>query len=86
MSSYSFFNAPVPKPMDHDTLVKTIVVFFVSIFLTAILIACNYPLSADSPLLPLIFIVALPAIYCPWAFLGHLCGKLYQESEKRNRK
>lgn len=82
MSNYVCYPHSDCKPMGHDTFVHTIVTLIISTTITILLIAFNYPISVDSPLIILVFISGVTAFVCLWAIFGHLVSKLHEANRK----
>lgn len=82
MSNYVCYPHSDCKPMDHDTLTHTVSTLIISIIITILLIAFNYPISVDSPLIIFVFISGITAFVCLWAIFGHFIAKLHEANRK----
>lgn len=82
MSNYVYYPHSDGKPMDHDTLTRTIITLVISAIITFLLIAFNYPISVDSPLIIFVFISGTTAFVCLWALFGHFIAKLRETNRK----
>lgn len=82
MSNYVCYPHSDCKPMAHDTFVHTITTLIISTTITILLIAFNYPISVDSPLIIFVFISGITAFVCLWAIFGHLIAKLREANRK----
>lgn len=82
MSNYVCYPHSDCKPMDPSTLAHTVSTLIISTIITVLLIAFNYPISANSPLIILVFISGTTAFVCLWAIFGHLIAKLREENRK----
>lgn len=82
MSNYVCYPHSDCKPMDHPTLTRTISTLVISFIITILLIAFNYPISVNSPLIILVFISGTTTFVCLWAIFGHFIAKLREENRK----
>lgn len=82
MSSYICYPHSDCKPMDHSTLTHTVATLIISTIITILLIAFNYPISVNSPLIILTFISGTTAFVCLWVLFGHFIAKLREENRK----
>lgn len=82
MSNYVCYPHSDCKPMDSSTLTHTIFTLIISTIITILLIAFNYPISVDSPLIIFVFISGIIAFVCLWAIFGHFIAKLREANQK----
>lgn len=82
MSNYICYPHSDCRPMDHSTLTRTISTLIISFIITILLIAFNYPISANSPLIIFVFISGTTTFVCLWAIFGHFIAKLREENRK----
>lgn len=83
MSSYFRYPHSDCKPMDPSTLTRTVFTLIISTIITILLIAFNYPISVDSPLIIFVFISGITAFVCLWAIFGHLVAKFRKAIENK---
>ena len=82
MSNYVCYPHSDCKPMEPSTLTHTVSTLIISTIITILLIAFNYPISVDSPLIIFVFISGITAFVCLWALFGHFVAKLSEANRK----